>query len=93
MNTNSNNCNFNIKDLSLKNSNSTIGFQMKNENNKILMINTNSNDCNLNKKESSMNQSNSTFDFQMKNKNNKVIDRVSDLRKIRRPFKVSKCLM
>jgi hypothetical protein len=91
MDTNSNNCNFNIKDLSLNNSNSANGFQIKNENNKTMMINTNSNDFNLNKKESSLKKSNSTFVFQMKNENNKVIDRVSDLRKIRRPSKVSKC--
>jgi hypothetical protein len=90
MDTNSNNCNLNKKDLSLNNSNSANGFQIKNENNKTLM-NTNSNDCNLNKKESSMKKSNLTFAFQMKNENNKVIDRVSDLRKIRRPSKVSKC--
>jgi hypothetical protein len=90
MDTNSNNCNFNIKNLSLNNSNSTVGFPMKNENNKKMMMNTNSNDCNLNKKESSMKKSNSTFAFQMKNENNKVIDRVSDLRKIRRTSKFYK---
>ncbi len=57
------------------------------------VMDTNSNNCHLNKKDFSLNNSNSTFDFQMKNENNKIIDRVSDLRKIRRPSKVSKCLI
>jgi hypothetical protein len=90
MDKNLNDFNLNKKDLNI--SNSIFGFQIKNENNKTLM-DTNSNDCKIIKKDFSLDRSNSTVGYSMKNENKKIIDRVSDLRKIRRTSKVSKCVM